>query len=164
MAPDGKRFVTLAGGSVIPTRRSPWWRTGQRSWAVGPEPFFGTRVVPTSDSRGERRPAPLRVCGFKAGLTQNPRFKAADLESKVCATDGVSVIDFQPKLNFARVIRLAINQSGGVRKIVKGRTVLVPARPQAENRAVKNIQEVHSELDTHPFVHIRAFDDGEYLR
>jgi hypothetical protein len=41
----------------------------------------------------------------------------------------LSIVNLQPKLDLARVIRLAINQG------VEGRTVLVPTAPQAENRA-----------------------------
>jgi len=64
-----------------------------------------------------------------------------------------SVIDLQPELDLARVIRLAINQG------VEGRTILVPTGPQAENCAVKDIEEIGPKFDTRSLVQARALDD-----
>jgi len=46
--------------------------------------------------------------------------------------------------------------------IVNTGTILVSACPHAENRAVKDVQEVRTKLDTYPLADVRAFDNGNH--
>src|SRR5438094_5318890 len=93
---------------------------------------------------------------------------AASLATSTDGDSRPSVVDLQPKLNFAREVALGshVAEATDARADVvtlQDRTVLVPALVEAEKRAVEKVQEVRPEFNIHPFGDVRPLEEGNVL-
>ena len=89
---------------------------------------------------------------------------AASLATSTDGDSRPSVVDLQPKLNFAREVALGshVAEATDTRADIvalENRTVLVPALIEAEKRAVEDVQEIRPEFDIHPFGDVGPLED-----
>src|SRR5437773_2847505 len=93
---------------------------------------------------------------------------AASLATSTDGDSRPSVVDLQPKLNFAGEVALGSHVAEATHAradvvALQDRTILVPALIEAEKRTVEEVQEIRTEFNIHPFGDVRPLEKRNVL-